>query len=51
MVAREAAFAVFFREAPPIAARNDVPWPRHLEQAVRAYLDRAGLPLPAANDP
>jgi hypothetical protein len=47
MAAREAAFAVFFREAPPIAARNDVPWPGRLEQAVRAYLDREGVPLPA----
>lgn len=46
--AREAAFAVFFRDAPAIAARCHVPWPGRLEQAVRAYLERAGVPLPAA---
>jgi hypothetical protein len=43
---REAAFAAFFRDAPPIAERNGVPWPRHLEEAVRAYLEAQGLPLP-----
>jgi hypothetical protein len=53
LAAREAALAVFFREAPPIAERNHVAWPGRLERAVRAHLDRAGLPLPsaAATDP
>jgi hypothetical protein len=46
--ARDAAFAVFFRDAPAIAARNAVPWPSALEQAVRAYLESEGVPLPAA---
>jgi hypothetical protein len=44
--AREAAFGVFFREAPLIAKRNGVPWPGRLEQAVRAYLTEHGTPLP-----
>lgn len=44
--AREAAFTAFFTEAPPIAERTNVPWPSRLEQAVRAYLDKEGLPLP-----
>lgn len=44
--AREAAFAAFFRDAPPIAARNGIPWPRRLESAVRAYLRKEGVPLP-----
>jgi hypothetical protein len=47
LAAREATFAVFFREVPPIAARNGVPWPAELEQAVRDYLRRQGVPLPA----
>ncbi len=44
--ARDATFAVFFREAPPIAARCGVPWPSRLEQAVRDYLRAQGSPLP-----
>ena len=47
LAAREAALAVFFREAPPIAARNGIPWPSRLEQAVRDYLREQGAPLPA----
>ncbi|MGA7172177.1 MAG: hypothetical protein WCB86_06045 [Candidatus Dormiibacterota bacterium] len=46
LAAREATFAVFFREAPPIAASNRVPWPSRLEQAVRDYLRDQGAPLP-----
>ena len=46
LTAREATFAVFFREAPPIAARNGIPWPSRLEQAVRDYLREQGVPLP-----
>jgi hypothetical protein len=46
MAAREAALAVFFREAPPIARRGGVPWPAALEAGVRSYLDGQGLPLP-----
>jgi hypothetical protein len=46
LAARAATFAVFFREAPPIAARYGVPWPEQLEQAVRAYLSDQGVPLP-----
>jgi len=48
MAAREAAFTAFFTEAPPIAARAGVPWPRELEAAVRRYLSNDGLPLPSA---
>ena len=44
--ARDAAFAVFFRDAPPIAQRNNVPWPVALEQGVRAFLEIRGVPLP-----
>jgi hypothetical protein len=44
--AREAAFTLFFAEAPAIAKSNNVTWPDELERAVRAYLDDAGLPLP-----
>jgi hypothetical protein len=44
--AREAAFGLFFAEAPAIAASNGVAWPGELEAAVRAYLSTAGLPLP-----
>ena len=44
--AREATFAVFFREAPPITARNGILWPSRLEQAVRDYLREQGVPLP-----
>jgi len=44
--ARAATFAVFFRDAPPIARRNGIPWPGDLEQAVRAYLAEQGVPLP-----
>jgi hypothetical protein len=51
LAAREATFAVFFRDVPPIAERNDVPWPADLERAVRAYLDRQGLPLPPPAEP
>jgi hypothetical protein len=47
LAAREATFALFFRDAPAIAERNQVPWPAELEHAVRAYLDRQGCPLPA----
>jgi hypothetical protein len=46
LAAREATFAVFFREAPPIAARNGIPWPSRLEQAVRDHLREQGVPLP-----
>ena len=46
LAAREATFAVYFREAPPIAARNGIPWPTRLEQAVRDYLRDQGVPLP-----
>ena len=46
LAAREATFAVFFREAPPIAARNGIGWPSRLEQAVRDYLREQGVPLP-----
>jgi hypothetical protein len=46
LAAREAAFAAFFREAPPIAVRNGVPWPSRLELAVRDYLREQGAPLP-----
>ncbi len=46
LAAREATFAVFFRQAPPIARRNQVPWPRQIEEAVRAYLAGQGFPLP-----
>jgi hypothetical protein len=49
--ARDAAFAVFFRDAPAIAARNAVPWPTELEQAVRTYLEREGVPLPGPARP
>lgn len=45
LAAREVAFAVFFRDAPPIAQASDVPWPGELERAVRAYLDRVDLRL------
>jgi hypothetical protein len=48
MAAREAAFRAFFTEAPPIAAKAGVPWPRELEAAVRRYLSNEGLPLPGA---
>lgn len=44
--ARAAAFAVFFREAQPIAARLGIPWPSRLEHAVREYLREQGAPLP-----
>ena len=46
LAAREATFAVFFREAPPIAARNGITWPSRLEHAVRDYLRDQGVPLP-----
>jgi hypothetical protein len=46
LAAREATLAVFFREAPPIAARNSIPWPSRLEQAVRDYLGEQGVPVP-----
>jgi predicted nucleotidyltransferase len=48
LAARDATFTAFFREAPPIAARNGVPWPAALEQAIRVYLSHQGVPLPAA---
>jgi hypothetical protein len=48
MAAREAAFTAFFRDAPPIAAKAGVPWPRELEAAVRQYLGNQGLALPGA---
>jgi hypothetical protein len=44
--ARAAAFALFFTEAPSIAKVNGVAWPTELETAVRAHLNKAGLPLP-----
>ncbi|MGC1184740.1 MAG: nucleotidyltransferase domain-containing protein [Candidatus Dormiibacterota bacterium] len=50
LAAREATFTVFFREAPPIALRNGVPWPSALEQAVRDYLREQGAPLPDRAD-
>ena len=46
LAAREATFAAFFREAPPIAARYGIEWPSRLEQAVRDYLRDQGVPLP-----
>ena len=46
LAAREATFATFFREAPPIAARYGIEWPSRLEQAVRDYLRDQGVPLP-----
>jgi hypothetical protein len=46
--ARDAALAVFFREARPIAARSGAEWPADLESAVRAYLAAEAVPLPAA---
>ena len=46
LATREAAFAVFFRQAPPIAARTGIPWPSRLEHAVRDYLREQGAPLP-----
>lgn len=49
--AREATFAAFFRDAPPIAARSAVPWPRRLEEVVRAYLQEQGVPLPEPAGP
>jgi hypothetical protein len=48
MTAREATFAVFFREAPPIARRAGVPWPAALESAVRSYLAGQDVALPPA---
>lgn len=48
MDAREAAFTAFFTEAPPIAAKAGVAWPRELEAAVRRYLSSEGLRLPGA---
>lgn len=44
--AREATFVVFFRDAPLIAERCGVAWPSELERAVRAHLERQGVPLP-----
>jgi hypothetical protein len=41
---------VFFREVPPIAERNSIPWPFRLEQAVRDYLREQGVPLPVGED-
>lgn len=49
--AREAALAVFLREARPIARSSGVEWPVELESAVRAFLDSQGVPLPAAAAP
>lgn len=46
--AREAAFALFFAQAPAIAKSNGIAWPDELEAAVRAYLINAGVPLPSA---
>jgi hypothetical protein len=46
LAARQATFTVFFREAPPIAARHGINWPSRLEQAVRNYLREQGAPLP-----
>lgn len=43
VAARKAALALFFAEAPRIAAENDVPWPDDLDHAVRTYLDHQGL--------
>jgi hypothetical protein len=45
MAAREAAFALFFAGVPAVAESNGIIWPGELEQAVRACLDDAGLPL------
>ncbi|TDO56666.1 hypothetical protein EV651_11253 [Kribbella sp. VKM Ac-2571] len=45
-VAREAAFTVFFREAPSIAERAGVTWPAEIEHSVRTYLEREAVPLP-----
>ena len=44
--ARQAAFTLFFTEAPAIARGNGVTWPAELETAVRVYLSREQLPLP-----
>lgn len=46
MAARQAAFGLFFTEAPAIAAANNVSWPDDLERAVRGHLDRNGLGIP-----
>lgn len=46
MAARQAAFALFFAEAPMISAGNNVSWPDDLEQTVRNHLDRLGVALP-----
>lgn len=51
LAAREAEFAVFFRDVPPIAQRAGVPWPEELEQAVRSFLADHGLPLPPPAPP
>jgi hypothetical protein len=48
LAAREAAFALFFAEAPAIAVNRGVAWPAELEKGVRAYLRSAGVPLPVA---
>jgi hypothetical protein len=47
--AREAAFVLFFAEAPAIARNNSVPWPTELETAIRAYLERSDRPLPTVS--
>jgi hypothetical protein len=46
MAAREAAFMLFFAEAPAVAVHCGVTWPAELESGVRAYLRTAGVPLP-----
>jgi hypothetical protein len=46
LAARAATFTAFLAEAPPIAAACGVAWPDRLEEAVRGYLDRQGVPLP-----
>jgi hypothetical protein len=46
--ARDAAFTLFFAEAPANAKSDGIAWPDELEAAVRAYLIKAGLPLPGA---
>jgi hypothetical protein len=45
--AREATFAAFFRDAPPIAQHNGIPWPSYLEESVRTYLMKNNVPLPS----
>lgn len=51
--ARQAALGLFLREAPGIAAANNVTWPTDLATAVLAYLEREGVGIetPATEHP